>query len=275
MTTATPASSGTVGAEPTWSTALVTGASSGIGREIARLLVAEGTHVVVVARDRARLEALATELTGAHPGVTVEVQVADLADPAQLASVEGRVADPECPVDLVVNAAGFGTYGSLVDADIDEEDREIAVNVTAVVRLTYAAASAMTVRGRGAVMNISSVAGLQATPGNATYGASKAFVASFGEAVSGELAGTGVTLTTVVPGFTRTEFAERAGIEGREIPAPAWMSAPDVAAQALDATRAGKAWFVPGALNKVLTAVAGPVPRGLKRRLAARVAKRM
>lgn len=275
MTAATPPSSGTAGAEPTWSTALVTGASSGIGREMARSLAREGTHVVVVARDRARLEALASELHSAHPGVTVEVQVADLSDPAQLAAVEGRVGDPERPVDLVVNNAGFGTYGSLVDADIDEEEREIAVNVTAVVRLTHAAVSAMTVRGRGAVMNISSVAGLQATPGNATYGASKAFVASFGEAVSGELAGTGVTLTTVLPGFTRTEFAARAGIEGREIPGPAWMSAPDVAAQALDATRAGKAWFVPGAVNKVLTAVAGPVPRSLKRRLAARVAKRV
>jgi short-subunit dehydrogenase len=119
------------------------------------------------------------------------------------------------------------------------------------------------------------VAGLQATPGNATYGATKAFVASFGEAVAGELAGTGVTLTTVLPGFTRTEFQQRAGIEGREIPGPAWMSAPDVAAQALQATRAGKAWFVPGALNKVLVAVAGPVPRGLKRRMAARVATRV
>ncbi len=253
----------------------MTGASSGIGREMARRLAAEGTDLVVVARDRERLDALAAELTGAHPSVSVEVQVADLADAAQLAAVEGRVADPERPVDLVVNNAGFATYGPLVDADIDTEEREIAVNVVALVRLTHAALRAMTARGRGAVMNISSVAGLQATPGNATYGATKAFVASFGEAVSGELGGSGVSLTTVVPGFTRTEFAERAGIAGREIPGPAWMSAADVAAQALDATRAGRAWFVPGALNKVLTAVAGPVPRGLKRRLAARVARRM
>lgn len=260
---------------PTWRTALVTGASSGIGRELARLLAAEGTDVVAVARDRARLDELAGELTAKHPGVDVEVLVADLADPTQLPAVERRVVDPDRPVDLVVNNAGFGTYGDLVDADIDEEAREIAVNITAVVRLTYAALGAMVSRGRGAVLNVSSVAGLQATPGNATYGASKAFVASFGEAVSGELPGTGVSLTTVLPGYTRTEFAERAGVAGRSIPDPAWMAAPDVAAQALEATRAGRPWLVPGALNKVLVAAAGPVPRGLKRRVAAVVAKRV
>lgn len=271
----TPAATDTPAEVPTWRTALVTGASSGIGRELARLLAAEGGDLVLVARDRARLDDLAAELRHAHPEVTVEVLPADLADGAQLAAVEARVCDPARPVDLVVNNAGFGTYGPLVQADIDVEQREIAVNVTAVVRLTHAAVGAMVARGRGAVMNVSSVAGLQATPGNATYGATKAFVASFGEAVAGELAGTGVTLTTVLPGFTRTEFQQRAGSEGRDIPGPAWMSAPDVAARALEATRAGKAWFVPGVLNKVLVAAAGPVPRGLKRRLAARVASRM
>jgi hypothetical protein len=257
-------------AVPTWRTALVTGASSGIGREIARQLAAEGTALVVVARDAARLEALAAEVA-----VAAEVLVADLADPAQLAAVEARLADADYPVDLVVNNAGFGTYGDLATLDVDGETREIAVNVTAVVRLTHAALDGMLARGRGAVLNISSVAGLQATPGNATYGATKAFVASFGEAVAGELAGTGVSLTTVLPGFTRTEFAERAGIGGRQIPEPAWQSASDVAAAAIDATRAGRPWLVPGALNKVMVAAANPVPRTLKRRVAARVAKRM
>jgi short-subunit dehydrogenase len=260
---------------PTWPTALVTGASSGIGRELARLLAAEGSDLVVVARDKGRLEDLAAELSGRHPEITVEVLAADLSDPPQLAAVERRVVDTDRPVDLVVNNAGFGTYGNLVDADIEAEEREIAVNVTAVVRLTYGGLGAMVARGRGAVLNVSSVAGLQATPGNATYGASKAFVASFGESVSGELAGTGVTLTTVLPGYTRTEFAERAGVEGRPIPGPAWMAADDVAAQALEATRAGRPWLVPGALNKVLVAAAGPVPRSLKRRVAAKLAGRM
>jgi short-subunit dehydrogenase len=273
MTAAEPANSpnpapGSV--VPTWRTALVTGASSGIGREIARQLAAEGTDLVVVARDAARLEALAADVA-----VAVEVLVADLADPAQTAAVEARLADPGRPADLVVNNAGFGTYGDLATLDVDGETREIAVNVTAVVRLTHAALAGMLARGRGAVLNISSVAGLQATPGNATYGATKAFVASFGEAVAGELAGTGVTLTTVLPGFTRTEFADRAGIGGRKIPEPAWQSASDVAAAAIAAARAGRPWLVPGALNKAMVAAANPIPRSLKRRVAARVARRM
>jgi short-subunit dehydrogenase len=255
----------------TWATALVTGASSGIGREIARMLAAEGTDLVVVARDRARLDALVTELGAAH-GVAVEVLVADLTDPTAQGDVEARLADGERPVDLLVNNAGFGIYGPFVEADLDGEVREISVNVTAVVRLTHAALAAMVPRRRGAVMNVSSMAGLQATPGNATYGASKAFVASFGEAVSGELAGTGVTLTTVLPGYTRTEFQERAGIAGRAIPGPAWMSAETVAAEALAATRAGKPWVVPGLKNKVVAAAAGPVPRSVMRRVAARIA---
>src|SRR5690606_16627520 len=235
---------------PTWATALVTGASSGIGRALARALAAERSDLVVVARDRSRLDDLAGELAAAH-GIAVEVLAADLADAAQLAAVEARVADPARPVDLVVNNAGFGTYGPLVEADIEAETQEIAVNVTAVVRLTHASLRAMVPRRRGAVMNMSSMAGLQATPGNATYGASKAFVASFGESVAGELGGTGVTLTTVLPGFTRTEFHERAGVGGRPVPDVAWMSAEDVAARALAAARAGRPWCVPGVLNKV------------------------
>jgi short-subunit dehydrogenase len=185
------------------------------------------------------------------------------------------VADRARPLDLVVNNAGFGTYGDFAGLDIDGEQREIAVNVVALVRITHAALGGMLGRGHGSVLNVSSVAGLQATPGNATYGATKAFVASFGEAVHGELAGTGVTLTTVLPGYTRTEFQDRAGIGGRQIPGPAWQAAEEVAAQALDAARAGKAWFVPGTFNKVAVAAATPVPRGLRRKVAARMAQRM
>ena len=263
-----------------WGRALVTGASSGIGRAMARRLGRAGVDLVVVARDRGRLDALAAELmspgvTGEEAGVDVEVMVADLADPADLATVEQRLADRARPVDLAVNNAGFGTYGDFANLDVDGETREIAVNVTALVRLTHAALRAMLGRGHGAVLNVSSVAGLQATPGNATYGATKAFVASFGEAVVGELAGTGVTLTTVLPGFTRTEFQARAGIAGRRIPGPAWQSADAVATQALDAAAAGRPWFVPGALNKVAAAAMTPLPRGLRRRVAARAARRL
>jgi uncharacterized protein len=263
-----------------WRRALITGASSGIGRAMARRLGRSGVDLVVVARDRGRLEALAAELMfpkvgGEEAGVDVEVIVADLADPAQLATVERRLADRARPIDLAVNNAGFGTYGDFASLDLDGETREIAVNVTALVRLTHAALGGMLGRGQGAVLNVSSVAGLQATPGNATYGATKAFVASFGEAVYGELAGTGVTLTTVLPGFTRTEFQARAGIAGRQIPGVAWQSAEEVATLALDAAAAGKPWFVPGTLNKVAVAATTPLPRGLRRRVAARASRRL
>jgi short-subunit dehydrogenase len=261
--------------EPSWGTALVTGASSGIGREIARQLAADATNLVVVARDRERLTELAAELTAAYGGVAVEVLAADLTDPAQLAGVEARVADPLRPVDLVVNNAGFATYGSFAELDLEAQHREIALNVTALVRLTHAALRGMLARGGGAVLNIASTAGLQATPGNATYGATKAFVASFGESLAGEVAGTGVSVTTVLPGYTRTEFHQRAGVGGRRVPDVAWMSAADVAAKALAAARAGKPWLVPGAVNKVLIAAAGPLPRGFKRRMAARVARNL
>jgi len=251
----------------------VTGASSGIGREMVRQLCRDGVNVVVVARDVARLEALAVELKDSQG--TVEVLAADLADPTALARVEARLADVDNPVELLVNNAGFGTYGRFSDLPIDEDEREIRVNVIALVRLAHAALGAMTARGRGAVCNISSVAGLQATPGNATYGSTKAFVTSFSEALHEEAKGTGVTVTAVLPGFTRTEFQERAGIEGRSIPRLAWQDADEVARQALAATASGRAYFVPGALNKVVAATLGFVPRSLRRRLAARAVSRL
>jgi uncharacterized protein len=251
--------------------ALVTGASSGIGAALARQLAAEGTDLVVVARDKARLDALAAELGG----VAVEVLPADLADASSLAAVEARVADDERPIDLLVNNAGFGTYGPFVDADIDTETQEITVNVTVLVRLTHAALRAMVPRARGSIMNISSTAALQATPGNATYAATKGFVAMFGEALSSELAGTGVTVTTVLPGLTRTEFHERAGVEPRRPLGMPWQSADACAAEALAAAHAGKSWVVTGGVNKVAAAAAGPVPRGVRRWAAARIASHM
>lgn len=256
----------------TWTSALVTGASSGIGRAIVQQLVGEGTHVVAVARDTSRLQALADELADG-PG-TVEVLGADLADREQLATVERRLADAERPVDLLVNNAGFGTYGRFAELPVDGEEREILVNVVAVVRLAHAALRAMQERNRGTILNVASVAGLQATPGNATYGATKAFVASFSEALHEEVRGSGVSVTAVLPGFTRTEFQARAGIEGRAIPNILWQSAEDCAAQSLAAARAGKAFVVPGPLNKLMVAASGPVPRGLRRRIASRLARR-
>jgi short-subunit dehydrogenase len=260
-----------------WTSALVTGASSGIGRAIALDLTLErGVDVVAVARDRGRLEALAKEVAE-HPksgGAKVEVLVADLADAEQLAQVEARVADAERPVDLLINNAGFGTYGDFPDLPIEGEEREILVNVVALVRLTHAALRVMRERGQGTILNVSSIAGLQATPGNATYGATKAYVTSFSEAVHEEAKRFGVDVTAVLPGYTRTEFQTRAGADQRAIPAAAWQSAEDCAAQALDAAAAGKPYFIPGLQNRILAAIAAPFPRGIKRRVAARVVSR-
>ena len=259
-----------------WGSALVTGASSGIGAALCRRLAAQGVDLVLVARDRERLDKLAAELSSDREvEVEVEVLVADLAEAAGRRLAEDRIGDAARPLDLVVNNAGFGTYGPFATLDVDGEEREIAVNVTALVRLTHAALVPMVARGRGTVLNVASVAGLQATPGNATYGATKAFVSSFGEALAGEVAGTGVTVTTVLPGFTRTEFQQRAGIAGRKIPGPLWQTAEEVAGEALDAARAGKPWHVTGRHNQGLVTASALAPRRLKRWLAARATQRL
>jgi short-subunit dehydrogenase len=260
-----------------WNTALVTGASSGIGDAIARQLATQGTDLVVVARDRGRLDALAKELIE-RERVSVEVLAADLADEQELAHVEGRVADLARPVDLLVNNAGFGTSGAFAELPIDDEEREIKVNVLALVRLTRAALPGMVDRGHGAVMNISSIASLQAMPQYATYGATKAFVTSFTESLSEELRGSGVTATAVLPGFTRTEFQQRAGIrEGGTagaMPDFMWQSASDCAREAIAATAKGRAVHVTGGLNRVLAVATGPLPRVVKRRVVGEMSKR-
>ena len=223
-----------------WDLALVTGASSGIGDAVARRLAAEGTDLVLVARDRERLEQLAAELRAAH-GVTVEVLDADLSAPVSRAAVEKRLVDGERPVDLLVNNAGFGTTGDFASLPIGREEQEVQVNVLAVMRLTSAALGPMLERRRGAVVNLSSMAALHPTPSTATYGATKAFVTSFSEALHEELAGTGVTVTAVLPGFTRTEFQERANWTAHDsVPAGAWLSPEQVATEALDAAAAGR-----------------------------------
>src|SRR5258708_17362233 len=187
--------------------ALITGASVGIGEQFARQLSERDHDVVLVARDAARLDALAKEIEG-RKGARAEVLVADLTDEAQLAAVEARARQ----VDLLVNNAGFGTFGPFHSLDIETELREINLNVIALVRLTHAAASAMVERGRGGILNVSSLAGFQPGPSNATYGPTKAFVTSFTEAVHEELKGTGASVTVLCPGFTHTEVQERANV---------------------------------------------------------------
>jgi len=181
--------------------ALVTGASAGIGEQLARQLAQRGHDLVLVARDRERLEALAKDVE-AEFGAQCEVLSADLTVPAELATVEARARD----VDVLVNNAGFGSFGRFDQLDIDVESREINLNVLALVRLTHAAAGGMTQRGHGGILNVSSLAGHQPGPLNATYSATKAFVTSFTQAVHEELKGTGVAVTALCPGFTHTEF---------------------------------------------------------------------
>jgi short-subunit dehydrogenase len=253
--------------------AMVTGASAGIGRAFAEAFAARGYDLVLVARDTARLEALAKELDAAHDA-TAEVLSADLSVGAQVATVETRLVDPDRPVEVLVNNAGFGTMGRFDELPISREIQEIGLNVVALTRLTHAALPAMVANGRGGVINVSSIAGYQPTPLNATYGATKAFVSSLTEAIHEELKGTGVNVMALCPGFTRTEFQERAGIDSSEIPDFLWQSSETVVAFALKAFDAGKAVCVPGALNKVTAGFSASAPSTVSRKIAGLVVRR-
>ncbi|MDQ3898420.1 MAG: SDR family oxidoreductase [Actinomycetota bacterium] len=249
-----------------WPVALVTGASSGIGRAIAVRLAADGSDLVVVARRRDRLEELAGELRRRH-GVTVEVLVADITDPHQLATVEARLRGGIPPVDLLVNNAGRGGQGPFAELPIDYQEEQIRLNVLAPVRLTHAALAGMLPRGAGAVLNVSSIAGLQPMPNVATYAATKAYLSSFTHAVHEEVRRHGVTVTNLLPGFTRTEFHEAADISRSVVPARAWMSAESVARAGLRAVARGRAECVPGLGYRILAGISALTPWSLSRRV--------
>lgn len=256
-----------------WSSALVTGASSGIGAAMARRLAAGGVgHLVLVARRAERLEVIARELADRH-GTTVEVLVADLGDADHVATVAARLAGGEPPIDLLVNNAGVGTPGRFTEAPVDDLDAQLRLNVVALMRLCHAAAPGMVARGRGGICNVSSLASYQPAPGSAVYAAGKAFVTSLSESLHEELRGTGVTVTAVCPGYTRTEFLEASGggAEAAGMPGFVWMSAEAVAAEAVDATARGRALCVPGLGYKALVVAETPLPRGARRWLIGRL----
>ncbi len=244
----------------TWNRALVTGASSGIGREIARQLAGDGTRLVVVARDEQRLDELAAEVD-----VECEVLVADLADAGGVLRVEDRLRDSYAPIDLLVNNAGFGRQGSFHELDLEREAAVVDVNIVALQRLSHVAASTMVAAGRGGILNVSSIAGFVGAPGTATYAATKAFVTSFSEAIHAELEPLGVHVTALCPGFTRTEFQDRADYDTTNLPNFVWQSAEEVATAGLRGVAANRAVVVPGAKNKIGAGLINVLPGAVRR----------
>ncbi|HEY7134599.1 MAG TPA: SDR family oxidoreductase [Acidimicrobiia bacterium] len=253
--------------------ALVTGASAGLGEAFARALAARGDDLVLVARSKPRLDDLADRLRDACH-VDVETLSADLTDPAQLADVEARLTDPGKLVGLLVNNAGFGSAGRFSDLEIDEEEREVRLNVVAPVRLTHAALAAMGGRGAGRIVNVSSLAAYQPNPGMATYGATKAFVSSFTRAIQEEARARGVQVMLLEPGFTRTEFQARAGVDQSDVPSFLWMTADQVVDAALKTLDRGGYFCVPGTMNRAAATFSDVSPSGLSRRVAGLLLRR-
>jgi short-subunit dehydrogenase len=230
-------------------------------------LAADGSDLIVVARRRDRLEELAGELQSAH-GTKVDVLVADMAEPDELGIVEDRL---RAGVDLLVNNAGAGGQGPFAEIPVDRHDQRIRLNVVAPVRLSHAALEAMIPRGSGGILNVSSIAGRQPMPYVATYAATKAYLSSFSNALHEEVRGHGITVTNLLPGFTRTEFHGSAGINRSYVPGLAWMKADNVARAGLDAVAAGRAQCVPGLGYRVLASVSTLTPWAISRRVLARV----
>ena len=254
------------------STAVVTGASSGIGAELARELARRGHGVTLVARRRERLEQLAAELAGAH-GIRAEVVTADLTDEAARKAIASALDDLGLHAGILVNNAGLSTTGPVHAADPDAELRMIRTDVEAVVHLCSLFVPGMVERGSGGILNVASTAAFQPMPGQSGYAASKAFVLSYGYGLRGELKGTGVHCTTLCPGPVETEFAETAGFREDEtgaLPRFMWESPEAVARCGIDGLDAGRAVAIPGIANRVGAAVAWYTPRPLLVPLLAR-----
>lgn len=240
--------------------ALITGPTSGIGEGFARRYAADGYDVVLVSRDADRLHQLAAELSN-EGGCGVEVLPADLADAASRDTVADRLASG---VDVLVNNAGFGTSGEFWTADPAMLQRQLDVNVTAIMQLTRAALPVMIDQGAGTVINVSSVAGLLSGRGS-TYSASKAYVVSFTEGLAVGLRGTGVGIHVVCPGYVHTEFHDRAGIDMTSLPSFMWLEVDDVVRETLAEVARGNVLIIPGLQYKAITTVSRMVPRTLSR----------
>lgn len=248
---------------------VITGASSGIGEEFARQLAARGTDLALLARREERLRALADELADRY-GIRTEVMVADLTDAAARQEVEAYLADPGRSTDLLVNNAGFGSYGAFHELDADDQAAIVELNVTAVVRLTRAVLPVLVARDGGGVINVGSLAGFQPDPYGATYGASKAFVASFSEAVAEELADTAVRMMVLAPGHTRTGFQDNTGFERDGWSAAGAMTVEAVVRAGLRDFTRGRVVCVPGVVNRLTSWGAQLAPSLITRRISKR-----
>jgi short-subunit dehydrogenase len=240
-------------------TALITGSTAGIGAAFARRLAADGHNLVLVARNTERLAEQATELHDRH-GIEAEVLTADLATDEGIETVATRLADRKNPVDLLVNNAGFGNKGRYLDVSMADELKMLKVHCEAVLRLTSAATEAMRERGRGGVVNVASVA---AFVPRGTYGASKAWVVQFTQGAAKDLAGSGVRLMALAPGFVRTEFHERAGMGTDNIPNWMWLDADKLVAAALADLARGKTLSIPDPRYKALMGLVKITPQAV------------
>ena len=255
-------------------TALVTGASGGIGEALARLLAAARIDVVLVARSADRLSALAGELTRAH-GVQAHVLAHDLSAPDAAGAIARELSARGLAIDILINNAGFATYGLFAETSAEEEMRMLQVNIGALTMLTKAMLPGMLLRRHGRIMNVASTAAFQPGPLMAVYYASKAYVLSFSEALSNETAGTGVTVTCLCPGPTKTGFQDRAQMgESRLLSILKVGSADAVARAGFDGMMAGRAIVVPGLGNQIGVQLLRLTPRAGTRRLMRSIQER-
>jgi short-subunit dehydrogenase len=257
-------------------TALVTGASAGIGAAFARVLAQRGYRVVLTARRVDRLEAIATELGDRH-GVEADTIAADLADPGSPARLVAELERRGLRVDVLVNNAGYGVPGRFERAAWADPEAFLRVMVTAVCELTYRLLPAMVERRWGRIINIASLAGhLPAPAGHTLYAASKSFLIRFSEALAAERAADGVYTTAVCPGFTYTEFHDLTGTRAKvsQMPAFLWMDAATVAEQGYDAVMRGKPVYIPGGANRTIAWLARVMPAGVVGRLVGRSGRR-
>jgi short-subunit dehydrogenase len=250
-------------------TALITGASAGIGEEFAYGLAREGYDLVLVARREARLTEVAAKARSLGAGNVLTI-AADLSQRKTPLAIHRQLTEQNVAVDYLVNNAGFGTRGRFAQLALERELEEIDLNVGALVALTRLFAPAMIARRHGTVINVASTAGFQPLPYMATYGATKAYVISFSLALAAELRGTGVTVLALCPGPTHSEFHDVAGTADARTPGFMFMDAKTVAAQGIAAARRGKSLHVNGVLNLVLAETARVSPRALVTRMVSK-----